>query len=270
MDRIFAWTQDTFGSTLNKPAAFNVQASPQSAYRMKIVPALSDNYMYLIIANDMAVAIDPVDSEKILSLCKDEDVQLAAVLTTHYHSDHSGGNAKLASAVPNLEIIAGEKDADRTPAVTRSLAHGEEFSVAGLPFRCLATPCHTKGHVAFFLDAKDGQPPALFSGDTLFVAGCGRFMEGGPGEMRASLSLLLTLPQDSRVFCGHEYTVGNLKYAASLEPSNEIIACRLREAEEKVLAGRPTVPSTLAEELEHNPFLRTEDPNIAEAVGCPP
>ncbi|CAE8743810.1 unnamed protein product [Polarella glacialis] len=123
--------------------------------------------------------------------------------------------------------------------------------------------------MSFFLDGRDGQAPALFCGDTLFVAGCGRFMEGSALDMHESLSRLVKLPPSTRVFCGHEYTVGNLKYACSLEPENELLQERLRAAEEQRAAGLPTVPSTLAEELEHNPFLRTRDPKIADALRCP-
>mmetsp|Transcript_65375 Transcript_65375/g.105586 ORF Transcript_65375/g.105586 Transcript_65375/m.105586 type:complete len:267 (-) Transcript_65375:24-824(-) len=227
--------------------------------------------MYLIIScrEPKAIAVDPVDSDKILSVCEEEGVSLVAVLTTHCHADHSGGNQRLADALPGLAVLAGQPDAARTPAVTEAVSAGETGCLAGLQFQCLATPCHTRGHMSFFLDGRDGQAPALFCGDTLFVAGCGRFMEGSALDMHESLSRLVKLPPSTRVFCGHEYTVGNLKYACSLEPENELLQERLRAAEEQRAAGLPTVPSTLAEELEHNPFLRTRDPKIADALRCP-
>lgn len=252
--------------------SYDVPSSTGAAYSIKIVPAHgTDNYMYLIVSEPerKAVAIDPLDASTILTLCQEEGLELVAVLTTHWHSDHSGGNAVIAKALPDIPIMVGEKDADRTPAVTRSLVDGEDVSVAGLSFRCIDTPCHTRGHVVFYLDAADGQAPALFSGDALFVAGCGRFLEGPPEEMQSSLSVLKTLPAETRVFCGHEYTVTNFKFAASLEPSNELIAARLQRAEEQRAAKLPTVPSTMAEELEHNPFLRTTEPSIATGIGCP-
>jgi hydroxyacylglutathione hydrolase len=216
------------------------------------------------------VVIDPVDSDKILSICEAEGVTLVAILTTHYHGDHSGGNAALVDELPDLTVYAGRLDADRTPGVTDVLKDGEQFVVASLPFRCIATPCHTKGHVCYYLDASDGQSPALFSGDTLFVAGCGRFMEGGPREMRESLRKLFALPLTTRVFCGHEYTVSNLQYALSLEPSSQLLIDRLEEAEARREAGLPTVPSTLAAERTHNPFVRGGEASIAIAVGCAP
>lgn len=135
------------------------------------------------------------------------------------------------------------------------MCDGESIELAGLSFRCVATPCHTRGHVCFFLDADDGQAPALFSGDALFVAGCGRFMEGTALSMRRTLHALAALPKNSRLFCGHEYTVGNLEYALSLEPSSNLLKDRLDAAKAKRAEGLPTVPSTLLEEQEHNPFF---------------
>ncbi|CAE7736568.1 Hagh [Symbiodinium microadriaticum] len=243
------------GSGSELPEVYDVPSDGTS--RIKIVKALSDNYMYLVVATDSAraVAIDPAEGEKTAALCKSLEIDLVAVLNTHYHADHSGGNAFLASALPGLEVVVGERDADRTPAVTRRVQDGESIELAGLSFRCVATPCHTRGHVCFFLDADDGQAPALFSGDALFVAGCGRFMEGTALSMRRTLHALAALPKNSRLFCGHEYTVGNLEYALSLEPSSNLLKDRLDAAKAKRAEGLPTVPSTLLEEQEHNPFF---------------
>ncbi|CAK9044627.1 unnamed protein product [Durusdinium trenchii] len=262
MDALFAWFQG-LGSEASPlqvhevaPAtAAGAAGAGAEGAAIKMIPALSDNYMYLIVNNatKQAVAVDPVDSKKMLDCCTMLSVDLVAVLTTHYHSDHSGGNAALAAALPSLEVVAGEKDADRTPAVTRRVADEERCHWAGLQFRCLATPCHTRGHISYLLE---GQSPGLFCGDTLFVAGCGRFMEGTSATMKASLSKFLTLPETTRIFCGHEYTVGNLEYALSLEPSNTLLKERLQEACEKRRQQLPTIPSTLAEELQQNPFLR--------------
>eukprot|EP00928_Gymnodinium_smaydae_P045078 TRINITY_DN30096_c0_g1_i1.p1 TRINITY_DN30096_c0_g1~~TRINITY_DN30096_c0_g1_i1.p1 ORF type:complete len:308 (+),score=57.46 TRINITY_DN30096_c0_g1_i1:70-993(+) len=269
MDKAFACMLGA-GTRDTEIQVFDAPGHQNSAYSIKIVPALSDNYMYVIInhAAKTAVAIDPVDAPKVMRVCEDADVQLAAILTTHYHADHSGGNEALAEMESGVEVLAGEGDADRTPAVTRSLTSGETFTAGGLPFVCIATPCHTRGHVSFFLDAKDGQAPALFCGDTLFVAGCGRFMEGGPEDMQASLSTLMRLPPTTRVFCGHEYTIPNLEFAAVVDPGNEVIEQRLRDARQKRERGLPTIPSTLEMELQYNPFLRVTEPSIAEAVGC--
>lgn len=260
MDSVFAWFQG-LGSA-SELQTFDVPEGTQKR-QIKIIPALSDNYMYLIIntGTKEAVAVDPVESSKILQLCNSLEVKLVTVLTTHYHSDHSGGNAELAAAVPGLEVVAGHKDADRTPAVTRRVEDGESCTFAGLPFRCLTTPCHTRGHVSFVLE---GESPALFCGDTLFVAGCGRFMEGTPASMKASLAKLSQLPATTRIFCGHEYTVGNLEYALSLDPSNTLLQKRLSEAKEKRERKVPTIPSTMAEELEHNVFLRASRADVPD------
>lgn len=260
MDSIFAWFQG-LGSPQNLEV-FDVTGA-KDEHQIKIVPALSDNYMYLVInpKTKEAVAVDPVESGKILQLCSSLEVKLVAVLTTHYHSDHSGGNAQLAAELPGLEVVAGERDADRTPAVTRRVQDGESCCFAGLRFQCLTTPCHTRGHISFVLE---GESPGLFCGDTLFVAGCGRFMEGTAALMKSSLLKLSQLPQTTRIFCGHEYTVGNLEYAMSLQPKNSLLQRRLAEAKEKRERKVPTVPSTLAEELEQNPFLRASCENISD------
>jgi len=250
--------------------SFDVAGEGGGAYRIKIMPALSDNYMYLIIsdAEHAAVVVDPVEPSKVIDECQKEGVRLSAVLTTHYHSDHSGGNQALAEKVPGIVVMAGELDADRTPAVSRRLTDGEEFVMAGLNWRCVATPCHTRGHVCYFLDAADGQAPALFCGDTLFVGGCGRFMEGGAGEMKASLDTLTALPPQTRVFCGHEYGVENMTFATAIDPASELLAARLREMQQLRTLNLPTVPSTLAAEVEHNLFLRVGEPWVAQRLEC--
>lgn len=270
MDSLFAWAQGCAGS-LGRETSFDIPYKEGDAYRIKIIPALSDNYMFLIISTNglKAVAVDPVDASKILSICEAENILLEAALTTHYHSDHSGGNEQLAGAIKGLRIYAGEGDADKTPAVTNRLANGELLTAAGLTFRTIATPCHTRGHVCFYLDGFGGLAPALFCGDTLFVAGCGRFMEGTAADMQCSLDALCTLPAETRIFCGHEYTVGNLQYALSLEPSNNHLVERLEAAKALRELGRPTIPSTLAEECLINPFLRVKETGFAESVGCP-
>lgn len=226
--------------------------------------------MYLVISRreKKAVVVDPADPEKVLAICAAQGVELVAVLTTHYHADHSGGNVAIAEQIPGIPILAGKHDADRTPAVNWPLVQGERFTLAGLPFRSMETPCHTRGHVSFVLDAQDGQAPALFCGDTLFVGGCGRFMEGDAADMRAALGVLSQLPPQTRIFCGHEYTVSNLRFAAALEPDNDLIVSHLREAQARRDKGLPTVPAILKQEAEHNPFLRVLQPRLTGLI-CP-
>jgi len=247
---------------------FDADEWPGAKYSIKIIPALNDNFTYLIISESeaTAIAIDPLIPLSVLKVCRTMGVTLSAVFTTHY--DYSGGNAMLAEVLPELEIMAGERDADRTPAVTRSLADGEIIDFAGLPLRCIATPCHTRGHVSLYIDAADGQPPALFTGGTLFIGGVGRFFEGDAEQMLKSLAAITALPQSTRIFCGHEYTVPNLEFAASLEPANAIISLHLSAARARVAQNLPTVPSTIAEEMLHNPFLRLSEPELLSAIGC--
>ena len=172
------------------------------------MPSLSDNYAYLIVnrATSEAVAVDAGEPAVVAAAALSLGCALVAVLTTHYHADHSGGNAELAAAHKNLEIVAGDADADATPGpVTRRVVDGEAFVAAGLAFQALHTPGHTPGHTCFLLDARDGQAPAVFTGDCLFVGGCGRLLAGTAAEMRQSLSSLAALEPATRVFPGHEY-----------------------------------------------------------------
>ena len=275
MDKLFALTQGgsaTISNTDAPPQSFLAPSSVKNpAYRIRIVPALSDNYMYLITSTvepGRAVAVDPCDAKCMSALCTAEGVELVAILTTHYHADHSGGNAALKERLPHLVVVAGGPDMSRTPAATRGVEDGESLTLAGLAFTVLATPCHTRGHVTYVLDAGDGQSPAAFTGDTLFLGGCGRFMEGGASQMRASLDRVCGARDDIRIFCGHEYTTENLRFAASLDPDNPAVIAALARARECDEAGQPTVPSTVAQEREYNPFLRVCEPYMARKCGC--
>ena len=191
MDRVFAWAQ---GATDVQDCVCHDCPSdgPAGAYRIKIVPTLSDNYSYLVVnaSTLQAVVVDAADGMVVRTVAARLGVTLVAVLTTHYHADHCGGNADLAAQTPSLEIIAGAGDADRTPCVTKRVGDGEAFVCAGLAFTAVETPGHTRGSVCFLLDARDGQAPAVFTGDTLFIGGCGRFFEAPPETMRASLAKL--------------------------------------------------------------------------------
>lgn len=240
------------------------------AYQIKIIPTLSDNYSYLVInaGTNQAVVVDVGDAKAVHAAAQRLSVRIAGVLSTHYHADHTGGNLELLQLVPGLDVIAGEIDAERTPGVTKSVADGETFRVAGLPFVVIHTPSHTQGHVCFLLDAKDGQAPAVFTGDMLFVGGCGRFMEGRPQTAHASLQKLAMLDPSTRVFCGHEYTLGNFEYACSLEPENDALQEKLETVKGLSASRTPTVPSTIREELKLNPFLRVNDPGLQRATAC--
>lgn len=229
-----------------------------SRYEVRTIPALTDNYMYLLIdkIEKWAFAVDPVEPDKILKCAEIEGVKLQAVLTTHHHFDHAGGNAKISSKIKNIPIFGGD---DRIEALTTKLSHNEVFQVDKTNIRTLHTPCHTSGHVCYFIQSDE---PICFTGDTLFIAGCGRFFEGSAEQMHKSLNILSSLPLNTKIYCGHEYTLSNLKFALTVEPNNAAILKRLQSAEDSLKNMKPTVPSTIKDELAFNPFLRVHEEAI--------
>jgi len=232
--------------------------------RIRQIPIFQDNYCHLLIDDGagVAAAIDPAEPGPVRAALDAEGVRLTHVLCTHHHWDHSGGNAEMAARIPGVEVLGSVQDAAKTPALTRQVSGGETVTVGGLRGSALFVPCHTRGHVAYLFG------DALFCGDTLFVAGCGRFFEGDAREMHAALNeVFACLPGETRVFCGHEYTVANLEFAASVDPENPAVAAKLAWARAQREAGRSTVPSTLAEERTYNPFLRVHAPAIQAATG---
>lgn len=240
----------------------------QDIMKVELLPALTDNYMYLIIDEDTqeAAIVDPVQPQKVIETVKKHRVKLTTVLTTHHHWDHAGGNEKLVKLEPGLKVYGGD---DRIGALTHKVTHLSTLQVGSLSVKCLSTPCHTSGHICYFV-SKPGssEPSAVFTGDTLFVAGCGKFYEGTADEMyKALLEVLGRLPPDTKVYCGHEYTVNNLKFARHVEPSNTAIQEKLAWAKEKYAIGEPTVPSTLAEEFTYNPFMRVKEKTVQQHAG---
>ncbi|CAA0811000.1 Hydroxyacylglutathione hydrolase cytoplasmic [Striga hermonthica] len=234
------------------------------------IPCLEDNYSYVIIdeATKEAAVVDPVEPHKILRIAQENGVELKLVLTTHHHWDHAGGNEKMKQLLPNIKILGGS--VDNIKACTQKVENGDKLSLgADTNILCLHTPCHTKGHISYYVTAKDGDDPAVFTGDTLFIAGCGKFFEGTAEQMYQSLCTTLgSLPKPTRVYCGHEYTVKNLQFALTVEPENGKICEKLLWAEQKRKNGLPTVPSTIENELETNPFMRVDLPEVQEKVGC--
>ena len=228
--------------------------------RVHLVPLFNDNYCYLV-ANDAhrtCVLVDPADAPRALAAVPPE-LELVGVLTTHHHGDHAGGNAQLAALRPGLEIVGGAHEEGRVPAATRLVRDGESFELGGVNFTALHTPFHTRGHTCYLVagDGGGGDAGALFTGDALFAGGCGRFFEGDAPTAAASLAKLAALPPATAVYCGHAYTVANLRFCAAVEPGNAATAARLAAAQAARAAGAPTVPSTLADELATNVFLRT-------------
>lgn len=231
--------------------------------RVVAVPQLEDNYGWLLVdeGSGEAAIVDAAEAAPVMAAARREGVRLTTVLATHHHFDHTGGNLALAAALPGLQIIGWAGDRARIPGLTRGVEEGEPIAVGGLRGQALAVPCHTSGHVAYLFG------DALFSGDTLFAAGCGRFFEGTAREMyRALYQVLGALPDATRVYCGHEYTVKNLRFARTLEPESAAVAAKLAEAERQVAQGTPTVPTTLGEEKRYNPFLRVRSPELIAHV----
>ncbi|RIA87912.1 hydroxyacylglutathione hydrolase [Glomus cerebriforme] len=230
---------------------------------MKVIPipVLEDNYSYLIIdekTNEAAV-VDPVEPQKVLDLVNNQGVDLKYLITTHHHADHSGGNTKLVSSKPDLIVYGGD---NRIPSVTNIVKDKEEFKIGQIDVKSLFTVCHTSASVSFYL--QDGNDKAVFTGDTLFIGGCGKFFEGTAEQMHNSLNnILAKLPEDTKVYCGHEYTKSNLKFAASVEPDNEFLQQKIQWANE----NEQTVPSTIGDELKFNPFMRVDKDTIKIATG---
>src|SRR5579885_843475 len=228
------------------------------------VPQLSDNFAYLIIddATKECGVVDCAEAAKVLAEVKRRNLNLTTVLSTHWHFDHVGGNKDLLAAIPGLRIYGARAEHGRIPGITDPIDDGDEVKVGGLIGRAIGIPAHTSGHVAYYFPTLK----AVFSGDTLFIGGCGRLFEGGAATMVQSLSKLAALPDDTKVFCGHEYTVKNLAFALTLEPGNKALQAKHQWAERMRREGKWTVPSSIGEEKQFNPFLRTQSPELRASV----
>jgi hydroxyacylglutathione hydrolase len=223
------------------------------------VPCLSDNYAYLVIANGRAAVVDPSQADPVLRAIDEHRVKLSEIWLTHHHWDHIGGIEPLIEECPIEHVRGSQYDADhqRIPRQTDALSGGDSFDFAGVTVDIAEIPGHTLGAIAFIAEGN------LFSGDTLFIAGCGRVFEGTMEMMSRSLSKLRSLPPDTKVWCGHEYTVNNLRFAKTIEPENPEVERALQEAIAVREANRFTVPGRLDRELATNPFLRFDEPTVA-------
>ncbi|MFT4100002.1 MAG: hydroxyacylglutathione hydrolase [Burkholderiaceae bacterium] len=228
---------------------------------MEPIRAFSDNYIWLIRSPDgaRAVVVDPGDAGPVIQRLEQQRLSLSAILLTHHHADHVGGVEALRKwANPTVYGPAGE-DID---GVDEPLLDADRIDVAGLPMslRVIEVPGHTRGHIAYAGDGYGGDArPLLFCGDTLFAAGCGRLFEGTPAQMLDSLDRLAALPPDTLVYCAHEYTVSNLRFAAAADPESAEVGQRLAEALRLRDADHETVPSSIAIERGTNPFLRSRE-----------
>lgn len=231
-------------------------------FEISLIPAFKDNYIWLLRRGRQAFVVDPGDAAPVLQRLAADDLELAGILITHHHADHLGGIAGLLAHracdvfAPAEESITGR---------THPLRGGERLELLGVAVEVLAVPGHTLGHLAYLA------PGALFCGDTLFGAGCGRLFEGTPAQMSASLERIAALPDATRIYCAHEYTQMNLSFAQAVEPDNPDIAARIQRVATARAAGQATVPLTLGEERLSNPFLRCREPAViasAQANGA--
>jgi hydroxyacylglutathione hydrolase len=219
------------------------------------VPQLRDNYAYLVIddASRQCGVVDCSEAGKVLAEIERRGLKLVAVLPTHWHPDHVGGNEDLVRAIPGLKVYGARAEGGRIPALTDGVDDGDEVAVGPLRGRVIGIPAHTSGHIAYYFPALK----AVFTGDTLFIAGCGRVFEGKADTMVASLKKLAALPDDTQVYCGHEYTEKNLQFALTLEPNNPALKAKYEWTKRVRAEGKYTIPSTIGDEKLFNPFLRT-------------
>lgn len=248
------------------------------------IPCLADNYAYLVVCRETkeAAVVDASEAAPVLQALQSGagageshgdvsrvQVHVVAILSTHHHFDHVGGNEELAKALGIGRVYGHASDDGRIPGQTVLLEDGATFAIGRLTVRALHVPGHTLGAVAYVV-TREPRDPVVFTGDTLFVGGCGRLFEGDPPRMLASLAKLAALDGRTRVYCGHEYAESNLRFAAHVEPSNEAVARARARAAQLRKEGRPTVPSTISDELSYNPFLRTQSAEIRMTLGIGP
>jgi hydroxyacylglutathione hydrolase len=223
------------------------------------IPQLTDNYAYLIIdeATRKAAIVDCAEAGQVLAATKENGVELVAILPTHHHGDHIGGNTDLLQKL-KLEVYGYRGQGQRIPGCTREVGDGEEVPVGSLRARVIFIPAHTAGHVAYYFE----RDKSVFTGDTLFAGGCGRLFEGDAATMLASLSKLMALPEDTKVYFGHEYTEKNLRFALTLEPENRALQQKYAWTLEQHRKSQPTLPTTIASEKATNPFLRSNSAEL--------
>lgn len=220
-----------------------------------LIPCLSDNYAYLLRDGGGSVGVvDPSEPGPVQAVLERQGLKLTHIFNTHHHFDHTGGNLDLKAAYGAI-IIGPRADAHRIPGIDLGVGEGDRAAFGSLEADVYDIPAHTSGHVAFHF-ASD---KAVFTGDTLFAMGCGRLFEGTPADMFAAMAKLKALPGDTLVYCGHEYTESNGRFALTVEPDNADLAARMDDVRRLRAAGQPTIPSTIAAERATNPFMRARD-----------
>jgi hydroxyacylglutathione hydrolase len=242
------------------------QASQGGAAGLEVfqIPCLQDNYGYLIRdpLTGVTATVDTPSAAAIEAVLANKGWQLDYILNTHHHPDHAGGNLELKKKT-GCRIVGPRADAARIPGIDVSVGDGDTFDLGSRRARVFDTPGHTRGHIVYVFD----EDHAAFVGDTLFAMGCGRLFEGTPGQMWDSLQKLLALPDETRVYCAHEYTQKNAHFAITVEPGNADLIERLAEVDRMRSRGLPTIPSTIGLERKTNPFLRPASPDLQQTLG---
>jgi hydroxyacylglutathione hydrolase len=230
----------------------------------RLFRCLEDNYGVLLHdpESGATAAIDAPEAAPIEAALASTGWRLTDILVTHHHADHTGGIAALKGKY-RCRVVAPHGEAARIPLVDETVRENDKVRVGSLEARVLETPGHTAGHISYLFPADK----LAFVGDTLFSIGCGRVIEGTPEMMWQSLLKLRALPDETRIYCGHEYTKANVRFARTIEPANAALAVREKEVEKLVAAREPTIPSTIGEEKAANPFLRADVPDVAQSVG---
>jgi hydroxyacylglutathione hydrolase len=230
--------------------------------------ALSDNYIFLLYdsTHNIAAVVDPAEAQPVLQQLKELNTELIAIFNTHHHNDHVGGNQRLQQEYPGLTVYGGAEDEGRIPGQQVFLTEGDRVTFADRTGEVFFVPGHTRAHIAYYFPPISPEEPGeLFCGDTLFAGGCGRLFEGTPAQMVNSLSKIRNLPDHTRVWCAHEYTLGNLRFALTVDENNRDLQQRYQQVKGFRDRSQPTVPSLLGVEKLTNPFLRWDQPALQAA-----
>ena len=230
--------------------------------KIEPIKAFSDNYIWLVTTNEGLLVVDPGDAAPVESYLKDNNMSLSNILITHHHFDHTGGVKRLSETNNNLDVYGPTNSI--FDGINKELKDGDKINILGIDFSIIEVPGHTLDHIAFFAENDDN--PFLFCGDTLFAGGCGRIFEGTYEQMFESLSKLSELPLNTKVYCGHEYTLSNLSFALKVDKSNNNLQVRYTDCIEARNNDIPTIPSTLELEMQTNPFLRHDQKVIQECI----
>ncbi len=233
------------------------------------LPVLNDNYIFVLYDSqkNIAAVVDPAIAEPVLKKLEELGAPLVAIFNTHHHSDHIGGNSLLIKKFPNAIVYGGEKDRDRIPDQQVFLQAGDHVYFGDREAKIFFVPGHTYAHIAYYFEPISDEGGELFCGDTLFAGGCGRLFEGTPAQMLDSLNQLRQLPDNTRVWCAHEYTLSNLKFALTVDSDNQDLQERMVTTQAMRQRDEATVPTTIGLEKRTNPFLRWDVPAIQRSAG---